>query len=158
SQMHGILVEGDNDFWYESGAVQDVVIRNNTFQNIGFGAANGFPLFASPKLTKEQKTGEGHYHRNIVFSGNTIRSFNGNVADAKSVENLTIENNKVEYSADYPKAKPGASVRLVYCRNVVIKNNTAVGFDAALGVEASNDCERIQVGSNTGFDAGSTAR
>lgn len=36
SQMHGILIEGDNHKWYESGAVQDVTIRNNMFENIGY--------------------------------------------------------------------------------------------------------------------------
>lgn len=153
SQMHGILIEGDNDYWYESGAVQDVLIRNNTFVNIGYGSANGYPLFASPKLTPQQVTGKGHYHRNIVFTDNTIRSFNGNVADSKSVENLTISNNQVTFSTDYPARAPQESVRLKYSRNVHITNNTATGFDQPLTVTATPDCELIKTTDNRGWQS-----
>ncbi len=153
SQMNGILIEGDNNYWYESGAVRDVVIRNNTFENIGFGSANGYPLVASPKLTPQQVTGEGHYHRNIFFTGNTIHSFNGNIADAKSVENLQITGNRIELSTDYPKRKSTASVRLAYCSEVQIKDNTVVGFDYALPVKATADCANIQIDGNSGLNA-----
>jgi hypothetical protein len=151
SQMHGILIEGDNDYWYESGAVNDVVIRNNTFVNIGYGSPNGYPLFASPKLTPQQVTGKGHYHRNVVFTDNTILSFNGNLVDAKSVENLTISNNRISFSNDYPQRAPKESVRLKYCRNIQITNNTATGFETNLAVTATADSELIQMTANRGL-------
>lgn len=151
SQMHGILIEGDNDYWYESGAVEDVLIRKNTFVNIGYGSANGYPLFASPKLTPQQVTGRGHYHRNIVFTDNTIRSFNGNLVDAKSVENLTISNNRISSSTDYPPRAPKESVRLKYSRNVLIQDNQASGFDAPLHVKATEDCAAIELNGNIGL-------
>ena len=152
SQMHGILIEGDNNFWYESGAVRDVIIRSNTFANIGFGNPGGYPLVVSPKFTREQVTGEGHYHKNIRFSGNRIRSFNGNLVKALSVENLTIDNNTIEFSTDYPKVDPKVSVRLEYCKNVELKNNTAVRFKEPLVVLASENCESVQMINNQGFD------
>jgi hypothetical protein len=158
SQMHGILVEGDNDYWYESGAVQDVVIRNNTFENIGFGAPNGYPLFAAPKLTRDQVTGAGHYHRNIRFTDNVIRSFNGNMVAAKSVEGLLVANNRVELAADYPQVTPTAAVRLEYCRTVDIRDNTAVGFELSLAVEATADCDGIQLTGNTGLNGAKGGR
>lgn len=151
SQMHGILIEGDNDYWYESGAVNDVVIRRNTFVNIGYGSANGYPLFASPKLTPQQVTGKGHYHRNIDFSENTIRSFNGNLVDAKSVDGLRIRQNRIILSEDYPVRAPGQSVRLNYCREVQVADNVASGFEAALTLVADPSSERIQSTRNEGL-------
>lgn len=151
SQMHGILIEGDNDFWYESGAVGDVLIRNNTFENIGFGIPQGYPLLASPKLTEKQRFGDGHYHRNIYFMNNTIRSFNGTVAKAISVENLKIEGNRIEFSRSYPALKPDKALSLEYCRNVEIKENTATGFAGPLLVEWTTDCETINVADNRGL-------
>lgn len=153
SQMHGILIEGDNNFWYESGAVRDVVIRNNTFANIGFGNPRGYPLLASPKFTKDQHMGEGRYHKNITFTGNTIKSFNGNIVNACSVENLVLDGNTIEFSTDYPKDESDMPVRLEYCKNVELKNNTVVGFEEPLVVRASADCESVQVVDNVGLNA-----
>lgn len=152
SQMHGILIEGDNLYWYESGAVQDVIIRNNTFANIGFGATGGYPLFASPKLTSEQRLGEGPYHRNIIFTGNLIRSSNGHLVNARSVENLTIRDNRMERSSDYPQTVSNPSIRLDYCRDVTLKDNVATGFVSPLAVVVSGDSERIEVSDNPGFE------
>ena len=59
SQMNGILIEGDNNKWYESGAVQDVTITGNVFENIGFEGGGAYPLLAAPLLTSQQRMGEG---------------------------------------------------------------------------------------------------
>jgi polygalacturonase len=151
SQMHGILIEGDNDFWYESGAVKDVVIRNNLFENIGFGSPRSYPLLAAPKFTRDQHMGEGRYHRNIVFSGNRVRSFTGNLVHALSVENLTIAGNRMELSRDYPVSTSEDSVRLEYCREVTIRDNVASGFDGLLNVNASKDSESVRLEKNSGW-------
>jgi hypothetical protein len=151
SQMHGILIEGDNNFWYESGAVQDVLIRNNTFANIGFGHRRGYPLLASPMLTADQHFGEGHYHRNIRFTGNTIRTFTGNIAEALSVEDLTISDNRIEFSTDYPALQPGESLTLTYCQDVKIERNEVVGFPAPLLITVADDSEAVQDTDNVGL-------
>lgn len=46
--------------------------------------------------------GEGHYHRNIDFVNNTLRSFNGHMVFARSVKGLNITGNTMEFSTDYP--------------------------------------------------------
>ena len=151
SQMHGILIEGDNNKWYESGAVGDVMIKDNTFENVGFQGGPTYPLLASPLLTREQHLGEGHYHRNIQFIGNTLKSFNGLIVQAKSVSGLTIADNKIAFSKDYPEISDIPSVDLEYCDNVVIKNNSASGFTGELQVEQSSDSTNVQIENNTGF-------
>ncbi len=152
SQMHGILIEGDNNFWYESGAVEDVVIRNNVFENIGFAVDGRYPLLASPLFRPEQRMGEGQYHRNIHFINNTIRSFNGHLVKARSVGDLEISGNKMVFSTDYPKAVEGPAIDLTYCDNVRIMDNTAVGFDWELEMAISEDTTRVKSRNNIGFE------
>jgi len=152
SQMHGILIEGDNKFWYESGAVEDVVIRNNTFENIGFAKDGRYPLYASPMFTPEQRMGEGQYHRNIEFTGNTIKTFNGHVAFCRSIEDLEIEDNTIEFSTDYPAAKEGPAIVLEYCNDVDIKDNKASGFDAPLTITQSDDTTDVEIKKNVGIE------
>ena len=38
SQMSGICVSGDANFWYESGRTKNIVIRNNKFTDLAIGA------------------------------------------------------------------------------------------------------------------------
>ncbi len=151
SQMHGILIEGDNNKWYESGGVQDVTIRNNVFENIGFGSGAMYPLMASPLLNKDQRMGEGHYHRKINFVNNTLKSFNGRIAHARSVTGLNLSGNTIEFSQDYPADFARPSVNLEYCDRVTIENNRAVGFDAQLKIVQSEDSTEVIATTNDGF-------
>ena len=155
SQMHGILIEGDNNKWYESGAVQDVTIRNNEFVNIGYAVTERYPLLASPLFNDTQHMGEGRYHRNINFEDNTIKSFNGLLAKACSVEGLKISGNTMEFSKDYPVAEEGDAIVLEYCDNVVIEKNTAKGFPKSLRVSQSPCTTNVKCVANKGFDAAS---
>ena len=152
SQMHGILIEGDNKFWYESGAVEDVTIRNNTFVNSGFGGGAAYPLLASPMLTDQQRTGEGHYHKNINFTGNKLISFNGLIALAKSVDGLNISNNTIEFSSDYPEVSDYPAIDLTYTDNAKIKKNTVVGFSRQLEVQKSDDSGTVKLIANDGIE------
>lgn len=155
SQMHGILIEGDNKHWYESGAVQDVTIRNNEFVNIGFEGGERYPLFASPMLTPEQRMGEGHYHRNITFADNTLKSFNGLMVFARSVKGLKITGNTLEKSTDYPPASEFPAIHLLYCDDVTISKNRSKGFDLPSIIQSSEDTTGVATGNNEGFETGS---
>lgn len=148
SQMHGILIEGDNKKWYESGAVQDVTISNNTFENVGFAGGRVYPLLASPLLSEDQRMGEGHYHRNIRFENNKIKSFNGLIAHARSVSGLTIKGNKLEFSDTYPSNSEHPSIDLYYADQVVVQDNKATGFDRSLVVQQSTDSTNVTLKGN----------
>jgi polygalacturonase len=153
SQMHGILIEGDNNKWYESGAVRDVTIRNNTFEDIGYEVTKRYPLLASPLYTSEQRMGAGQYHRNIHFTGNTIKTFNGLIAKARSVKGLHISGNKIEFSRGYPAADEGPAIVLEYCDDVTIADNIAEGFEGPLAISESSDTTHVDIRGNRGFDA-----
>lgn len=151
AHMHGILIEGDNKKWYESGAVQDVTIRNNTFINVGYAGGAAYPLFAAPMLTPEQRVGEGHYHRNINFVNNTIKSFNGNLVHALSVTGLNISGNTIKFSKDFPANLNDPDIDLHYCDDVTIKNNTYKGFKAPASIARSADTTNVKIANNKGI-------
>ena len=152
SQMHGILIEGDNNKWYESGAVQDITVKNNVFENIGYESGAVYPLLASPLLTKEQNSGDGYYHRNIHFIDNTIRSFNGHMVSAFYVKGLTIAGNKLEFSSDYPVVTQFNSIELNDCDSVMIQDNQANGFGRELKIGATSNCTEVTIERHSGFE------
>lgn len=151
SQMHGILIEGDNNSWYESGGVRDVTITNNTFENIGYGDDTRYVLFASPLLRPEQRLGDEQYHRNIRFTNNRVKTFSGQLVHARTVKGLTITGNTVELSEDYPTGSKRAAIELDYCDDVTIANNTLTGFGWPMRVEAVNNTTSLTIKNNEGI-------
>ena len=152
SQMHGILIEGDNNKWYESGGVEDVTITGNVFENIGFQGGEAYPLLASPLLTAAQRMGEGQYHRNINFVNNTLKSFNGHMVLARSVKGLTIAGNKIVFSTNYPSVAEFPAINLRYCDTVTIRDNTVSGFERPLTVTRASDVTNVEVAGNEGLE------
>jgi hypothetical protein len=152
SQMKGILIEGDNKYWYESGAVEDVTIRRNVFENVGFGGGTrGYALYAAPMFQKGQRMGEGRYHRNINFVDNTIKSFNKQFVFARSIDGLIISGNTFEYSTDFPPVTPEVpAIDLHYCDNVTIDKNQYKGFKTPVVIRVSKDTERVNAPATEG--------
>lgn len=151
SQMHGILIEGDNNKWYESGGVQDIIIRNNTFDNIGFGDGKSYPLFAAPLFRPEQRLGDKKFHQNITFSNNTIRSFNGHVVHGLSVNGLIIEGNQIEMSTDYPTGSKLPAISLDYCEDVLLKKNQFKNFDFSIKIDQKKNSTEVKLMQNKGI-------
>ncbi|WP_136060187.1 alpha-1,3-galactosidase-related protein [Pontiella sulfatireligans] len=151
SQMHGILIEGDNKSWYESGGVRDVTINNNTFENIGYGTGEGYPLYASPMLSDEQRLGDDQYHRNIRFTNNRLKSYNGLLAHAKSVKGLVLTGNIIELNKTYPTGSEQPAIDLDYCKDVTIEDNLFNGFIWPIRVE-QKDSSNVKMKNNKGIE------
>ncbi len=151
SQMNGILIEGDNKAWYESGGVRDITINSNTFVDIGYGDGQGYPLFVSPMFTDEQRLGDEKYHQNIRFTNNVIKSYNGLLVHARSVKGLLIEGNTIDLSTDYPTGSKLPPISLDYCEDVTITKNTFNGFTWPLRIEQSDNNTMIHIKKNKGL-------
>lgn len=151
SQMHGILIEGDNNSWYESGGVRDVTIRNNVFENIGYGSGAGYPLYVSPLLTPEQRLGDDQYHWNVRFTHNRIKSFNGQLCHARSVKGLVLSGNTIEADRTYPNGSALPAIDLDYCKDSIVENNTFAGFGWPIRLEQKDNCVNISVKNNKGL-------
>ncbi|MBO5684967.1 MAG: right-handed parallel beta-helix repeat-containing protein [Alistipes sp.] len=121
SMMAGILFEGDMDHWYESGAVHDVTIRNNTFLDGAYGGGDYPTIHINPH---QKRMEEGRYYeRNITIEQNRFCTFNEQLLKAQSVDGLIFRNNRIEQSTTYPPYNNLPTVSVSHARGVVIREN-----------------------------------
>ena len=129
SSGSAILIAGDANYWFESGAVRDVTIRGNIFgpaclsstYQFGEGIISIFPMIPKPDPAFP-------YHRGIRIEGNEFHPFDYPVLYALSVEGLVFSGNTIirgDYASPHHSRK--ATVTLESCRGVRIEGNKFVG-------------------------------
>lgn len=123
SSGSAILLAGDAQGWYESGACRDVTISNNKFINnltSMYQFTNGI-ISICPEVRQLQAQ-KAYYHRNIVIKNNEFVTFDVPLLSAISARNLSFEGNKVTYNSDYPSWNQSPFI-LNRCADVRIKDN-----------------------------------
>ncbi|MDR2814983.1 MAG: right-handed parallel beta-helix repeat-containing protein [Prevotellaceae bacterium] len=131
--MYAIQISGDAGSWYESGAVRDVTIRRNIFEECGYnrGWRDSYAIAVNPEV---HELVEGRYvHRNIRILNNVFKLLDGLALKAKSVDGLTFKGNAVGRSAwtpplrsaSDPSENPAGPFLLESCKNVEILNNSS---------------------------------
>jgi len=127
SMMSSIMLRGETFFWYESGNVEDVLIRNNRFIHCAYGGAEHAILKVSPRLGKTFDDSV-LYDRNIIFENNTIETFDNRIIWADRVDGLIVRNNTIKQTFTEKQQYPDAFMfDLINCNNVEISNNTYEG-------------------------------
>ena len=131
-----ILLCGDCNGWFETGACRDVVIRNNRFVNAltsMFQFTNAvisiYPEI--PNLDAQTKYFHGGNGKGVVIEDNVFETFDAPIVYAKSLDGLVFRNNKVVQNEDF---KPFHWNRYRFLldkvTNVTIENNEfSNGFD-----------------------------
>lgn len=101
---HGtaILLCGDCNGWFETGACTDVVIRNNRFVNALTAQYQFTNAIISiypeiPDLKHQQQ----YFHSGIVIENNTFETFDRPLVYAKSTDGLIFRNNIVKKTTDF---------------------------------------------------------
>lgn len=90
-----ILIEGDTDYWFESGAVCDMDIHDNLFENCGTSASNnggsgwGEALISITPSFRPADESSPVYHRNIRIRNNRILTYDRPLLHARSVEDCS---------------------------------------------------------------------
>ena len=126
SMMAAILVKTDMSFWYESGAVDDVEIADNRFEECVSGGGK-FGVITVGN-SREKRFPDGIMHRNIRIEGNLIRTFDSNILDAEYVDGLVFRNNRMERTDTWAPISPERPVLLLkHNRNLTIEGNTCNG-------------------------------
>lgn len=129
SSGSAILIAGDANNWYESGAVTDVLIRNNTFNDPCMTSMYQFcegiisidPEVPAPDPRKP-------FHKNIRIENNTFHPYDFPVLYARSVDGLSFTGNKLIRSYRFkPFHKRTSTFTLENCMNVQIGANTFEG-------------------------------
>ncbi len=148
--MAGIRICGDANYWFESGPVNNVIIRNNTFEEIGIGGNKPQAILQIDPIIKKEFRNNGYYHKNITFENNTIKTFDQLIIYALSVDGLIIKNNTIIQTGKFPQIfKDLAQFDLQNCKNVIILDNKFTGFSLAkTSVVEGKD---LQIGQNLGF-------
>lgn len=109
-----ILLCGDCNGWYETGACRDVVIRNNRFVN---ALTNLFQFTNAvisiypeiPNLKEQQKYFHGGAKGGIVIENNEFDTFDAPILYAKSVDGLLFRNNIIRKNKEYKPFHPNQS-------------------------------------------------
>ncbi len=121
-----ILLAGDANDWYESGACCDVSIRKNHFTpetlSTRYQGCEGIisicPSVPEPGIP---------FHKNITIEDNDFCLSGGSAVYAFSAENLNIQKNRMIQSTYVQKIPGDALIRLKCCRSVSIRENILLG-------------------------------
>jgi hypothetical protein len=116
-----VMISGDANGWYESGAVTDVSIRRNRFEdaNTSTYQFSNAVVTISPEIPKPG----GPFHRNIRIEDNTFRVTDRPVLYAYSVKGLTFKNNRIDVSPRWDPWHPDASLTFRACEDVEVSGN-----------------------------------
>ena len=116
----GILLCGDCNGWYETGACTNVLIAENTFVNALTSPFQFTEAVISicPEIPEIKETSP-YLHRNITIKDNIFAAFDKPLVFAKSVDGLVIKDNafvKTDTYAPYHWNKEWLTLR--HCKNV----------------------------------------
>ena len=129
SSGSAILIPGDANNWYESGAVTDVLIRRNVFAASCLTSMYQFCEGIVSIYPEIPTLDPAHpFHRNIRIEENEFHPFDFPVLYAKSVAGLTFSNNRMIRSRAFvPFHSRKATLTLEACQGVRIEGNQFEG-------------------------------
>ena len=154
---HGtaILLCGDCNGWYETGACKDVTIRNNKFINALTATYQFTNAVISiypeiPNLKDQQK----FFHSGIVIENNTFDMFDRPIVYAKSTNGLVFRNNTITHNNEFEpfhwNTHPFFFEKVA---NVTIENNSFAdefNFDKEKSIKTElSDDDAVIVGGQT---------
>ncbi|MCK5775155.1 MAG: alpha-1,3-galactosidase B [Bacteroidales bacterium] len=120
-----ILIAGDANYWYESGAVKDIIIRNNVFKEACNSSSYQFCkaiISIYPEIPQADSLNP--YHQNITIEGNSFHPSDYPIIYANSVEGLQFINNTIKRSKAYtPWHSNKNSFLFEACQQVEISGN-----------------------------------
>ncbi|MBE5867666.1 MAG: right-handed parallel beta-helix repeat-containing protein [Lachnospiraceae bacterium] len=146
SSGSAILVAGDSNFWFESGACHDVEITRNIFTDATLTSEYQFcdgvisisPVVPAPVIDKP-------YHTNIRITDNVFDTADTPVLYGYSCEGLEFSRNRILKSPSADSWHKGrTAVCLQYCKKAVVKENEWVGNFGEFEACVLSDCAEVQ--------------
>ncbi len=119
NMSQGIHIGGEMINWFESGAVKDVTIRNNYFNNAAF--CGGYPIHIFPKIKDRERVGS--FHGSIRVENNKFRMCEKRFITAYNVKNLIYKNNVFIEDKTLPShpVKNETGIVVAMCENVSVE-------------------------------------
>jgi hypothetical protein len=154
SSGSAVLIAGDANNWYESGAVTDVTIRRNVFEAPCLTSMYQFCegiISIYPEIPKLNPACP--FHRNIRIEDNEFHPFDFPVLYAKSVDGLTFSRNRMIRSRLFaPFHGRKATVTLEACRSVRIDGNRFEGEVLGKNIRLNEtDESNVRIGPDQGW-------
>ena len=157
SSGSAILIAGDANQWFESGAVKDVLIRNNTFTDACLTSMYQFCeaiISIEPEIPKLDANKP--FHRNVVITENNFNAYDYPVLYAKSVDGLSFTNNTITRSNRFTPFHPRKYMfTFLTCKKVTIANNTLQGDVLGRNIDLENmSAKELKVQKSQGLIVG----
>lgn len=147
SSGSAILIAGDANGWYESGAVNDVTIINNIFWDACMtsmyqfceGIISIYPII--PKVDPQKP-----YHRNITITNNTFHAFDYPVLYTLSVDGIRFSKNRIVRSHEFkPFHARKHCLTFEACKNAEVSGNFFEGDVLSKDIKVENmDAKEIR--------------
>ena len=140
SSGSAILIAGDANGWYESGAVNKVTITNNIFWDACMtsmyqfceGIISIYPIV--PKVDPQKP-----YHRNITIEQNTFHAFDYPVLYALSVDGIRFTKNRIVRSHEFePFHSRKHCLTFKACKNAEVSGNFFEGDVLSKDIKIEN--------------------
>lgn len=139
--MAGLKISGDANYWFESGPVDELIVRNNVFRGVGNGGGAHSVLHLDPVIYPSQRNTDNFYHGKVVFEGNTIYSYEDQVINILSAKDFTMRGNKFVRQSEHYTRCPGLPViDLQYCGKVVVRDNDFSAWPQENTFVSVHDC------------------
>lgn len=137
SSGSAILLAGDAQNWYESGACRKVTIRNNRFiHNLTWRYQFTDAIISIHPSVSQIEKQKSCYHSHIDITGNSFITHDVPLLSAISAENLSFAGNRVQYTDAYPGWGKKPFI-LKKCRGLTVTGNTT-----NRPAWTQDDCER----------------
>ncbi len=115
----GLHFTGDSNDWFESGHVENVIIKNNNFKNSAY--AGGSAIVINPHVLE----GDTPFHRNIVIEDNVFEMHEERFLSASHIDGLVFKNNRFIKNESFPThQKTGENGIAIHssCVNTIIED------------------------------------
>lgn len=123
NMMSAILIPVELSWWYESGLVEDLTVRNNKFGDCCYAGDKQPVINIHSSLDKNDYT-----FGKIVIENNEFSQFDAAIIHANGVKELQIRNNIIKKSGSFKPIYPDMPVlQLKHIRNLKVKNVTYPG-------------------------------
>lgn len=118
-----IIMDVSPGYWQEGTGVNNLVIRNNTFNMCSYSNWGAVIFIGTSIAGKTAKT-YGAF-TNIEISGNTFKDSPVSILDANNISGLLFSGNTVSNDMEYSENRDRGRLNFgFYCSSVNLKNNT----------------------------------
>ena len=121
----GVKVSGDANYWFESGAVRNVSIRNNEFSDCCYGPVGwGRAVIEIDPEVLDPVGNPECFHRNIRIENNQFFTFDVGILFARSVNGITFSGNTIRRTNSYPMIhRMREQLTFERCENIQVFDN-----------------------------------